>query len=234
MLQRIEKERLSVPAVPPSNGHRPGPPVAIGEEVLRLIQQVFRANGSVEPPRVVVFSAVGQGDGCTWVSVNASVALAAQNAGSVCVVDANLHTPSLHRQFGIENQQGLSDALNQSDSIRNYVQQVAGSNLWVLPAGSAGTSHVQLNFETLRVRLAELRSEFETVLIDAPPASLYSDAVQLGRLADGVVLVLQGNTTRREAALKVKESFETANVRLLGAVLNKRTFPIPQKVYRRL
>jgi Mrp family chromosome partitioning ATPase len=207
-------------------------PVAAGEEVLRLVQQVFRT--SAEQPRVVVFSSVAPGDGCTWVCINSALTLASQNPGSLCLVDANLRSPGLHKAFGIENQSGLSDALTQSGSIRNYIQQIAGSNLWVLPAGSANGVQPQLVFETLRVRLAELRSEFETVLIDAPPASLYSDAVQLGRLSDGVILVLQGNTTRRESALSVKDSFDSANVRLLGAVLNKRTFPIPQNLYNRL
>jgi Mrp family chromosome partitioning ATPase len=183
---------------------------------------------------VVVFSAIGPGDGCTWVCLNSALTLASQNPGSICLVDANLRSPGLHKQFDIENREGLSDALNQSGPIRDYVQQIAGSNLWVLPAGSSANVQSQLGFETLRVRIAELRSEFETVLIDAPPASLYSDAVQLGRLSDGVVLVLQGNTTRRESALSVKDSFDAANVRLLGAVLNKRTFPIPQKLYNRL
>jgi len=197
-----------------------------------LVQQVFRT--SAEQPRVVVFSSVAPGDGCTWVCINSALTLASQNPGSLCLVDANLRSPGLHKAFGIENQSGLSDALTQSGSIRNYIQQIAGSNLWVLPAGSANGVQPQLVFETLRVRLAELRSEFETVLIDAPPASLYSDAVQLGRLSDGVILVLQGNTTRRESALSVKDSFDAANVRLLGAVLNKRTFPIPQNVYNRL
>ena len=232
VLQQLEKDQAQPMPGPASNGHRSVMPVAASEEVLRLVQQVFRS--SPEQPRVVVFSSVGSGDGCTWVCMNSALTLAAQNPGSLCIVDANLRSPSIHKQFGIENREGLSNALNQSGSIRNYVQQIAGSNLWVLPAGSAAHLQPQMVFETLRVRLAELRAEFETVLIDAPPASLYSDAVQLGRLSDGVILVLQGNTTRRESALSVKESFDTANVRLLGAVLNKRTFPIPQKLYNRL
>lgn len=232
VLQRLEKDQPEPLAGPGSNGRRGVLPVAAGEEVLRLVQQVFRT--SPDQPHVVVFSSIGPGDGCTWVCMNTALTLASQNSGSICVVDANLRSPSLHKEFGIENRQGLSEALNQSGSIRNYVQQIAGSNLWVLPAGSATALQPQLVFESLRVRLAELRAEFETVLIDTPPASLYSDAVQLGRLSDGVILVLQGNTTRRESALSVKESFDAANVRLLGAVLNKRTFPIPQKLYNRL
>ncbi|MBZ5719915.1 MAG: CpsD/CapB family tyrosine-protein kinase [Acidobacteriia bacterium] len=235
LLQRLEKEQATgAPSVPPTNGHRPALPAPVGEEVTRLVQQIFRGAVATDRPRVVVFSSVAHGDGCSWVCTNTALTLAAQNAGSICLVDANLRTPSLHAQFGIENRVGLSDAMVQPGPIRDFAQQIAGSNLWVLPTGSAAGSQAQLNFEILRVRLTELCAEFETVLIDAPPASLYSDAAQIGRLADGVVLVLQSNTTRRESALKVKDIFEAASVRLLGAVLNKRTFPIPQKLYNRL
>jgi Mrp family chromosome partitioning ATPase len=47
-------------------------------------------------------------------------------------------------------------------------------------------------------------------------------------------LVIEANSTRRETTRKAKESLEAANVRLLGAVLNKRTFPIPEVFYRKL
>jgi Mrp family chromosome partitioning ATPase len=55
----------------------------------------------------------------------------------------------------------------------------------------------------------------------------------LGKLADGFVLVLEANSTRREAAMRVTESLSQAQIRVLGAVLNKRTFPIPESLYRR-
>ena len=235
LLQRLEKEQATgAPSVLPTNGHRSALPAPVGEEVSRLVQQVFRGPVTNERPRVVVFSSVVHGDGCSWVCANTALTLAAQNAGSICLVDANLRTPSLHTRFEIDDRVGLTDAMVQPAPVREFTQQIAGSHLWVLPAGSASGAHAQLNFETLRVRLTELCAEFDTILIDAPPASLYSDAAQIGRLADGVVLVLQSNTTRRESALKVKEIFEAASVRLLGAVLNKRTFPIPEKLYSRL
>ena len=53
-------------------------------------------------------------------------------------------------------------------------------------------------------------------------------------MADGVVLVIEANSTRREAARMAKETFESANVKLLGAILNNRTFPIPESLYRKL
>jgi succinoglycan biosynthesis transport protein ExoP len=58
--------------------------------------------------------------------------------------------------------------------------------------------------------------------------------VGLGQLTDGLVLVLEANSTRREAALRITENLNAAHVQILGAVLNKRTFPIPGPLYSRL
>jgi Mrp family chromosome partitioning ATPase len=91
-----------------------------------------------------------------------------------------------------------------------------------------------LNSDSVKVRLQELRKEFDYILIDTPALNLYSDAVTLGRNADGAVVVLQAESTRRESALKGLASLREANVDVLGAVLNRRTFPIPDFVYRRL
>ncbi len=238
MLQRLEKEQelavppspTSVPLAPRVNGDHSGKSVRVGEEeVLKLVQRVFRSS-SPDAPRAVVFSGVAHGDGASWITANAAMTLAAQTTASICVVDANLRTPSLHRFFQVENRVGLVDAITQPGPVKSFAQQISGSNLWVLTSGSQ-ESAAALNSEMLRARIADLRAEFDYVLIDAPPANLYADAITLGRLSDGIILVLQSNSTRREAALKAKEGCENANVRLLGAVLNKRTFPIPQNVY---
>jgi capsular exopolysaccharide synthesis family protein len=242
-LQRVELERAQQTPVSAPVSHIPAATVKseaavksvrVGEEeVLKLVQRVFRS--APDAPRVVVFSGITHGDGCTWVSSSAAMTLAAQTSASMCVIDANLRTPGLHNVFGIDNTVGFTDAMAYSGAIRTYAQQISGSNLWVMPCGSvAGQSASSMHTEILRARIAELRSEFDYVLIDAPPINLYADAVTVARMADGIILVLQSNSTRREAALKAKETCETAQVRLLGAVLNKRTFPIPQNIYSRL
>ena len=84
------------------------------------------------------------------------------------------------------------------------------------------------------MRVADLRHDFSYVLIDAPPLSHYADAAVFGRMADGLVMVLEANTTRRETARKAKQLLDDCGVSVLGAVLNKRMFPIPERVYRRL
>ena len=84
----------------------------------------------------------------------------------------------------------------------------------------------------MRERVAELRREFSFVLIDAPPLNAYGDALVVGRLVDGVVLILEANSTRREVALRISEKLRAAKIPILAAVLNKRTFAIPSVLYK--
>jgi Mrp family chromosome partitioning ATPase len=72
------------------------------------------------------------------------------------------------------------------------------------------------------------------MLIDAPGTSVCGDAQLLSLVADAAILVIEANSTRRLTARKAKESLDAAGVRLLGTVLNNRSFPIPEKLYRKL
>ena len=239
-LQQIEKHRevFQEPASPAAsgNGRKPRFDVEIfgQEERMKLVQRLFNLPDS-DAPRVVVFCGVESGDGSSWVCARASETLASQVKGDVCTVDANLRTPSLHQHFQAVNHWGLADAVRKPGPIRDFAKQLNGGNLWVMTCGSeAADPHAVLTSERLPSRIAELKAEFDYVLLDVPPVNLYADATLLGRLAQGVVLVLGANSTRREAARKAKESLESAKVRLLGVVLNKRTFPIPDALYRRI
>jgi polysaccharide biosynthesis transport protein len=204
------------------------------EEMAKLVHRVFLLPRN-ESPRVVVFIGTEPRTGCTSICAGAAEALVAQVEGPVCIVDANLRFPSLHQCFAVENQRGLSDAVLKPGPIRDFARKLAGANLWLLSSGFMGSYLTSsLSMPRLTSRFSELRKEFPYVLIDAPPANAHADAVPLGRLADGAVLVLASNCTRREAARRTILSLQSAQVRILGAVLNKRTFPLPRFIYDRL
>ena len=88
--------------------------------------------------------------------------------------------------------------------------------------------------DELKQRLAQMRGEFEYVLIDAPGTNICGNAAILGRVADAAILVIEANSTRRLTARKAKENLDAAGVRLLGTVLHNRSFPIPKSIYNRL
>ena len=182
-----------------------------------------------------MFASIDHGGGCSRICARAAETLARNIRGSVCLVEANLRSPSLPAVFGTTNHHGLTESLLQEGSVRSFTRPVYADNLWLLSSGTlAPDSPELLNSDSLKSRFAELRKEFDFVLVDAPPLTRYSDAVVLGQISDGLILVLEANSTRREAALQVAESLHASNVRVLGAVLNKRTFPIPETLYKKL
>jgi receptor protein-tyrosine kinase len=205
------------------------------EESLRLVQRIFLLQQQ-ESPRVVVFAGIDHGNGCSRICAQAAEALQASIQGSVCMVEANLRsTHSSSNKITPTNHYGLTDALVSDGPIRSFARPTQRGNMWLLSSGSlASDSHGLLNSDRLKPRFDELRSEFDFILVDAPPLTRYSDAVALGKVADGLVLILEANATRRDAAARVSDSLRASHIQILGAVLNKRTFPIPEKLYHRL
>jgi Mrp family chromosome partitioning ATPase len=203
-------------------------------ELTKMVQKVFLLPGG-EYNHTVVFTSSDESSGCSWICARVAELLASQVTGTVCVVDANLQSPTLHEQFGVANHHGLSDALRQSGTIRGYVSQLSRRNLALVSCGSDAKDSLSLvTTDRMRMRLNELRAEFDYVLIDCPAMNLSNVAVSLGSVADGVVLVLKANATRKDKARGAVRDLQAAKVKVLGAVLNQRTFPIPDKIYNKL
>jgi capsular exopolysaccharide synthesis family protein len=204
------------------------------EELVKLIQTVFLLPGK-NSPKVVVFTGAESGAGCSSICLGAAEALAANVAEPVCLVDSNLRFPSLHLCLGVDNVKGLGEALADPQPIREFVQRLPGDDLWLLSGGLKSSPGMDaMNSSRLAALIRELRQEFGYILMDSPPVNVYSDAISLAQSADGVVLVVSANSTRKEAARKAKDSLEMAGACLLGAVMNNRTYPIPQVIYDRL
>jgi Mrp family chromosome partitioning ATPase len=209
-------------------------PPRVSEDLTQgLVQRIFLQQ-THEPPRVVVFAAVDHGNGCSQVAVSVAETLAGSAPGGACLVEANFRSPALPGMLGTTNYLGLTDALVEQGSIRSFAKPMNG-NLWLISSGAVTADSVNLlTAERIRPRFAELRQEFDFIIVDAPPVSRYADAIALGKLSDGIVLVLEAESTRREAARIVVETLRSSRIPVLGAVLNKRTFPIPERIYKKL
>jgi protein-tyrosine kinase len=228
------REMPKAAVVPRGDGHRLDFGQFAREESLRLVQRTFLLQTD-DPPKAIVFAGIDHGNGCSLLCAQTAETLAANTGGSVCLVDANLRTPALPELFGATNHYGLTDSLRQAGPIRTFIKSLGVRNISLLSCGSiAADSQSLLNSERLKVRFTELRKEFDYVLVDAPPLTRYADAMAFGQVADGFVLVLEANATRKEVALMAADNLRAANIRILGAVLNKRTFPIPSLLYKKL
>jgi hypothetical protein len=130
------------------------------------------------------------------------------------------------------NGEGLREALFQPFALEHYLVPLRERNLFLLRRGKIESNTVTR--EGWVQRFVELRSRFDYVLIDAPTIAQSAESVLAAQLSDGVVVVVEANATRRELAASVCERLQSAKIKVLGAVLNNRTFPIPQGIYNRL
>jgi Mrp family chromosome partitioning ATPase len=79
-----------------------------------------------------------------------------------------------------------------------------------------------------------MRDKFDYVILDAPPVPAFPECLVLCAKVDGVVLVVESGKTRRQVALRARKQVEEVGGKVLGVVLNKRKYYIPEWIYRRL
>jgi len=200
------------------------------DQIRCLVQQIFLSGR--KRIRQVVFSSVDEGTDISSLCLSVGKALVHLDSGNACVVEALSRLRS--KGAGAEDDVVPGNYQKRFGVLRDAAQQLS-SRLWFM-SGSALLDGDESKFSPLSMRgcLAELRLEFDNVILQARAAGVHSESRLLGRLCDGVVLVVQANSTRRAAAQRAKQLLHAANACLLGTVLIERTFPIPEAIYKKL
>ena len=167
--------------------------------------------------RLMVSSSV-PGEGKTLTIVNLAMTLSKSYTRRVLLVDADLRSPSIHGVFGIPNVDGLCEAL-QSNSREVSLTRVS-QRLWVLPAGALhGDPLTVLASPRMAELLEDLATQFDWVLLDAPPVALMPDAGLLVRLTRAAVLVIGAGSTPHSVVEKAVADLGRDNI--VGTVLNR-------------
>jgi capsular exopolysaccharide synthesis family protein len=175
-------------------------------------------------PRTLVFASAMPGDGKSTSASNLAITLAQQGLKSV-LVDADLRRGRLHEIFAVPREPGLSHVLLGRSSLEEVVQVLelkeAGATLRFIPSGIFPPNPAELvGSARMREVLTELEDRYDTIIIDAPPLNLVTDAALLGTHADGVVLVARSGVTDRAALEYALSQLEAVRAPVLGTVLN--------------
>lgn len=202
------------------------------EQIRGLVQQVFFPSDS-RACRQVVFSAVDAETEIGDLCLEVGRLLATHTHESVCLVDSSPGVCGIDEVYGRKGSEPISD-YGGSGALRDSSRQIS-NRLWLVPSEMLwGGREAMPSADVLGRHLDQLRDEFDYCVIQAPAAGTCGSAGLLGRLGDGLVLVLEANSTRRLAALRAHANLRAANAKLLGVVLSQRTFPIPERIYRSL
>lgn len=189
-------------------------------EELRHIRTNLLFSFSGDAARSVVVSSTSPNEGKSVVASNLAVALA-QTGERVLLVDADMRRPTVHKNFAIDQQPGLSNVLvgncKPSEAIRS--SDVAG--LSILPAGRCPPNPSELLGSPEFKRLLNAIGErFSWIILDTPPVLAVTDACVLAHVVSGVVFVVGADRVSRPLARRAIEQIAAAHGTLVGAVLN--------------
>jgi len=166
------------------------------------------------------------------VVTNVAIA-AAQNGVPTVLVDVDLHTPSLHKRFGIQEPKGLSELLREEETTPEYIAQSLSKtfipDLSLMSAGSAQHKPVAISrlllarlphvIDGLRQYLATNESRPSLIILHSPPMSHGVDASLISSIADQTFLLITMGQTKRTQVQKAHQQLERAHAKLVGVII---------------
>lgn len=188
-----------------------------------------------QPLKQIMFTGITEGIGVTNSAIQFAKILMKASGRRVLLIDANLTKPRLHKIFNLNPYNGFADLLAQNGTKTFNFKKPGKDDLYVFPCGRHYAEGV-CDFESSRldVMFKAAQQKFDYVILDSAPISRFSESQALCSKVDGVLLVIEAGKTRRQVAQRAKKEIEDAGGKLLGVVLNKRRYYIPDWIYRRL
>jgi protein-tyrosine kinase len=207
---------------------------ALLDEVTRIKVNILQKRD--QNLKSIMITSANRKEGASTVAANLALSIGLGEKARVLLVDANVRQPALHAWFGLEQKHGFIDLVMGRKGVREVIKETTFPNLSIITAGFFLPGENKLDGlsgitpETKRA----IEEGFDWVIYDASAVSSYPDTLMLSPLADGVVLVILAESTRRAAVKKVKDSLKSINANILGGVLNGRRYVVPKFIYKRL
>jgi protein-tyrosine kinase len=183
------------------------------------------------PLKTILVSSGMPAEGKTFVAANLALSMARNNGSNILLIDGDLRRGTLHTLLGAPNCPGLSEYLGGAAEFTSIMQRslvpekAAGdaggaiANITFIAAGLSGdNSSEMVASNRLENLISTLSPHFDWIVIDSPPVLAVTDAIELARTADGVLLVARAANTPFDVAHRTQTAF--SNSRILGFVLN--------------
>ena len=172
---------------------------------------------------LVVTSAVPK-EGKSTVSANLAATMA-QLGQRILLIDADMHQPTQHRIWNLPNTSGLSNILTEQQQAEQLVEHLTGervvSNLDIITVGSMTSNPLALiDSQQMKTFIQSIASQYDFIIIDAPPLVLEAEALTLGKITDGILLVARPGVVDFNSAKTARELLQQSQQNVLGMVIN--------------
>jgi succinoglycan biosynthesis transport protein ExoP len=194
---------------------------AVLSEAFRGLRTSVLLSSAERPPRSLLITSSRPNEGKTTVAINLAISLA-QLGQRVLLIDGDLRRPSVHKAFGLREENGLVRYLTGGADWRACVRATSQPGLDVLVCGPLPPNPAELlSSERMRTLIAQASSEYGIVVSDSPPLLNVADSRILATLVEGMVLVVEGGGTPREMVRRSQAAAQHVGANLIGVVLNK-------------
>lgn len=192
-------------------------PIAEQYRTIRTNIQFASADRKIQ---TIVVTSSGPPEGKSTTAANIAVVFA--NSGQrVLLVDADMRKPTIHKTFGLTNEVGLSKVLSSNNSVLEMSRPSMVDNLSILTSGPKPPNPSELLGSTrMNQVIEEARHLYDVIIFDMPPVVTVTDAQIMASKADGTLLVVRENVTRKDALTKAKDLLEMVQAKVLGVVYN--------------
>ena len=188
-------------------------------EEFRTLRTRLNHIQKLQPLHTVVVTSSCPAEGKSFTVVNLALAEAQLEGNLTLLADFDFRRPVLHNIFQVDRSPGITDYLRGRVPLAAAIRKLAGTNLFIMPAGESVLNPLELlNLEEARALLHQLPSVFNWILLDSPPLLFAADANLLSTMCHGTVLVVRIGSTTIDSVTRALQSLCENNV--LGIVAN--------------
>ena len=188
-------------------------------ETYRMLQANLKFLSSDQELKTIVVTSSVPAEGKSTVSANLA-AVMAQSGRKVLLVDADMRNPIQHKIWDLLNEAGLSNVIVGQTELRTVIKEVM-NNIHVLSSGVIPPNPMALlDSQRAALLIKNFSDTYDFVIIDTPSLTVAADALILGKMVDGVLLVVRPGVVDSASAASAKEFLEQSGQNVLGQVVN--------------
>lgn len=195
-------------------------PRSLSAEAYRSLRTSIKFSSVDKPIKTIVVTSSLIGEGKSTVVGNLAYSLN-QDGSRVLVIDCDLRKPSMHCNFSVSNEEGLTDVLAGSSDLKSVIKKIEGS-LFLITAGTTSPNPAEiLGSKAMEDLIKELYVNFDYIILDTPSVLPISDTLLLAAKADATLIVVKAKKTKEKM---IKESYVQlvdVGANVIGTVLNE-------------
>lgn len=189
---------------------------------LKRIEANIELKKDTEKPKVILFTGVSKQSGTTYIVNNLAIQYA-KIYNKVLIIDANIFTKTMSREYKLEGKNGLTNIidLDTFKDVEKTIQKTEKENIYILPAGNTEIEEEKFLQSSMKNLLKILENNYDVILIDTASINEKVAPIVLSKAADTTIIVAQEQKTKIEDIENAKATIEKVGGKISGVILNK-------------